>query len=316
MTRSSTAFVFAAGGSLGAIEVGMVKALTAAGMTADFVVGSSVGAINAAYFASDPTAEGLKRLEGIWRRVRRRDVFPITPVGGMVRLLTARDYVVSPAALRRLLERHLLLQGLEQARIPCHVIATDILEGKAVRLSSGPAVEALLATTAIPGVFPPVRIGGRALVDGAVAISTPIAAAVALGAARVIVLSPGLPCAAQAPPVGIVALGLQALHLLMVNQLLADLERFAGLADVVVVPPLCPLAVSSYDFSQTAELIERAAAATRHWLQHDGLRSGGIPDALRPHTHRPPEQLVATRDTVRGDAEDGGADLPEARYRN
>lgn len=290
MTRPTTAFVFAAGGSLGAIEVGMLKALTAAGVTADFVVGSSVGAINAAYFATDPTVEGVKRLEDVWHRVRRRDVFPITPVGGMVRLLTARDHLVSPAGLRRLLERSLALQRLEQARIPCHVIATDILEGKAVRLSAGSAVEALLATTAIPVVFPPVRIAGRALVDGAVASSTPIAAAVALGAARVIVLSPGLPCAAREPPVGIVALGLQALHVLIVNQVLADLERLAGVTDVVVVPPLCPLAVSSYDFSQTAELIERAAAATGHWLQHDGLRSGGIPDALRPHTHRPPRR--------------------------
>jgi NTE family protein len=263
----------------------MLKALTAAGVTADLVVGSSVGGINAACFAADPTADGVRRLEQIWRHVRTRDVFPISPLGGILRLLAGRDHLVSPAALRRLLERDLPLARLEQGRIPCHLVATDMVDGRAVILSSGPTVDALLATTAIPGVFPPVRLGGRALIDGAVASGTPIATALALGAGRVIVLSAGLPCALERHPRGVVAVGLHALNLLIVHQLVADLERLAGSADVVVAPPLCPLAVSSYDFSQTGTLIDRAAAATERWLHHDGPRRQAIPDGLRPHSH-------------------------------
>ncbi|MBI4421144.1 MAG: patatin-like phospholipase family protein [Gemmatimonadetes bacterium] len=295
MNRSGTAFVFAAGGSLGAIEVGMLRALTAAGVTADFVVGSSVGAINAAHYAHDPTAEGVARLEQIWRRVRRRDVFPVSPVGGIVRLLAGCDYLLSPAALRRLMERNLTLQRLEEARLPCHIVAADLVEGKAVALSSGPAVQALLATTAIPGVFPPVCIRPRTLVDGAVASGTPVSTAVALGAARVIVLSPGLPCAAPRPPAGVVSVGLHALNLLIVNQLLADLERVKGETEIVIVPPLCPLPVSSYDFSRTGELIDRAAASTAEWLGQDGLHHHEIPDSLRPHRHDGPAGTITGR---------------------
>lgn len=84
--NQGTAFVFAAGGSLGAVEVGTLRTLTAAGVKPDFVVGSSVGAINAAHFASDPTIDGVERLEQIWRGVRRRDVFPVTALGGVFRL--------------------------------------------------------------------------------------------------------------------------------------------------------------------------------------------------------------------------------------
>lgn len=285
MNRAGTAFVFAGGGSLGAIEVGMLRALTAAGVRADFVVGSSVGAINAVYYASDPSAEGVRRLEQIWRRVRRRNVFPVSAIGGVRRLLLGRDHLVSPAALRRLLTRNLKLERLEQCRIPCHIIATDLFDGSADILSSGPAAEALLATTAIPGVFPPVCIGSRTLVDGAVASGTPIASAVALGAERVIVLSSGLPCALTHPPAGVIQIGLHALNLLIVNQLVADLERLAGRTEVVVVPPLCPLPVSSYDFSHTGALIDRAAGSTAEWLAQGGLHRHEIPDALRPHHH-------------------------------
>lgn len=285
VSPEGTAFVFAAGGSLGAVEVGMLRALAAAGVKADFVVGSSVGAINAVYHACDPTVEGVERLEQIWQGVRRRDVFPVSAINGVLRLLTGRDHLVSPNALRRLLERHLSVR-LEQCRIPCHVIATDIFDGTARILSSGPAPEALLATTAIPGVFPPVCIGSRTLVDGAVASGTPIASTVTLGAARVIVLSPGLPCALNRPPAGVVQLGLHALNLLIVNQLVTDLERLAGHTNVAVVPPLCPLAVSAYDFSRTGELIDRAAESTAAWIGRGGLDRNEIPDSLRPHHHQ------------------------------
>jgi NTE family protein len=285
VNRSGTAFVFAAGGSLGAVEVGMLRALAAAGVVADFVVGSSVGAINAACYAADPTAEGVARLERIWRRVRRREVFPLSAIAGVVRLVSGRDHLVSPAILRRLLEQELPFARLEHGRIPCHVMATDLLERAAVRLSSGPAVPAVLASTAIPGVFPPVRLGSRTLVDGAVASGTPVTTAVALGAARVVVLSSGFPCALARPPAGVVALGLHALNILIVNQLVADLERVGDGVEIAVVPPLCPLSVSAYDFSHSGDLIDRAAASAEEWLRRDGLGRREIPPSLRPHRH-------------------------------
>jgi NTE family protein len=265
----------------------MLKALVAGGATADVVVGASVGALNAAYFASDPTPAGVERLERIWRAIRRRDVFPVSFGATVARVLARRDYLVSPASLHKLIRAVLPFERLEDGRIPCHVMATDLLDGSPVRLSSGPAMEALLASAAIPGVFPPVHVGSRTLVDGGVAGSTPIAAAVALGVERVIVLSPGLPCATHGHPRGAVAMGLHALNLLAVNQLLADLASLRSQADILLVPPLCPLSVHSYDFSRTGELIDRAAASTRDWLAAGGLHRPAVPPALRPHSHVP-----------------------------
>ncbi len=280
----TTAFVFAGGGSLGAVEVGMLKALVGAGVEADFVVGASVGAINAAYFAADPSPAGVARLEAIWRGLRRSDVFPLAPFGGLWGLLRRRDHLVDPAALGRLLERHLPYQRLEDAALPCHVVATRVFDGAEVCLSAGSAVEALLASAAIPGVFPPAHFDGHWLIDGGVANNTPLSTAIALGAHRVIVLPSGIPCALDAPPRGAIASALHALNLLIARQLLGEVDRHAAHAAVLIVPPLCPLAVSSYDFDAAGELIDRAAAGTAQWLRDGGLeRPGAVPHELTLH---------------------------------
>jgi len=280
-----TAFVFAGGGSLGAIEVGMLKALVEYGVRADLVVGSSVGAINAAFFAARPDLEGVRLLQQAWHDVRRKNVFPIGPLRGLAGLVTGRDHLADPAPLRKLLERWIPYRRLEESRIPCIIVATDLLSGSEVQISSGPVVDALLASAALPAVFPPVRIGDRDLLDGMVASHTPIAAAVSAGASRIIVLPTGHACSLEQPPRGALALALHALNLIITRQIVADAERWAAQADLILAPPLCPLAVSSHDFSHTDELIERAAAETARWLESGGLETRGVPMMLRPHRH-------------------------------
>ena len=90
-TYSKTAFVLAGGGSLGAVEVGMLECLVAAGVRADLVVGASVGAINGAYFAAHPDSEGVQRLRAIWAGLHRRDIFPFAPFGGFLSLLSLKE---------------------------------------------------------------------------------------------------------------------------------------------------------------------------------------------------------------------------------
>ena len=263
----------------------MLRALVHRGIQPDFVVGSSVGAINAVQFAADPTLDGVERLDRIWRTVHRRQVFPLSPLGALLRLVTQRGHLVAQSALRRLLEGHLTVRQLEDTVLPCHVMTTDLLGGTEVRLSAGPAVDALLASTAIPGIFQPVCRAGQHLVDGGVTSNTPIATAIELGAARVIVLPTGVACALSAPPRGMVAVALHALTLLIARQLVSDVERLRDRAQVVVIPPLCPLAVSSYDFSHGGELIDRAAEATARWLDDGGLGNPGVVAPLQPHHH-------------------------------
>jgi len=283
--KNLTAFVLAGGGSLGAVQVGMLAALTRQGVVPDLIVGASVGAINAAYYAAEPDGRGVERLERIWLKLHRSDVFPFSPLASIFGFFGKTDHLVTPAPLRSLIESELPYQRLEDAPLPCYVVATDALEGTEVVLSSGTAATALLASAAIPAVFPPVVLDGRFLLDGGVSNNTPISIAVEMGATRVIVLPTGISCALQAPPRGAMALALHALNLLIMRQLVSDIERCAGVADVVTVPPLCPLSTTSYDFSQSAALIHRAEASTKRWLQTDGLHHLGAPPGLLPHHH-------------------------------
>jgi NTE family protein len=280
-----TAFVFAGGGSLGAVQVGMLKALTRLEIVPDFVVGASVGAINGSYFAAEPGQDGVARLERIWGRLHRADVFPFSLINGLLALLGRRDHLVAPALLRSLMESELPCETLESARIPCHVVATDVLTGAEVTMTTGPITNALLASAAIPAVFPAVPIDGRYLMDGGVANNTPISTAIKLGATRIIVLPTGVSCALPRPPRGAVAIALHALNLLVMRQLVSDIERYSERAELIVLPPLCPVTVTGYDFSQTADLIHRSEAATRLWLKKNGLHDRGTPPELLPHEH-------------------------------
>src|SRR5579862_2183869 len=182
--KNSTAFVLAGGGSLGAVQVGMLAALTRRGVVPDFIVGASVGAINAAYYAAEPDERGVQRLERIWLKLHRSDVFPFSPIASMLGFFGKKDHLVTPAPLRSLIESELPYQRLEDTRLPCYVVATDALQGTGVVLSSGPAATALLASAAIPAVFPPVLLDGRFLLDGGVSNNTPISIAVEMGATR------------------------------------------------------------------------------------------------------------------------------------
>jgi len=283
--NTRTAFVFAGGGSLGAVEVGMLRELIRAEVRPDFVVGASAGAINAAYFAGAPDAKGVCALQALWCNIRRRDVMPFS-ITSLFRILMQRQqHLVHNGALRRLLQRSLDYRMIEDAPLPLHVVASDRVTGDEVVLSRGPVIEAVLASSAIPGVFPPVAIDGIELVDGGVCSNTPIAAAVRLGATDVIVLPAGFACALGTPPRGWIGQTLHALSLLVARQLVHDIERFAPQVRICVVPALCPLEVSSYDYGHCAALIERAADTTRSWLTSGGLRAAAAPGPLVFHEH-------------------------------
>ena len=284
--QPKTAFVFAGGGSLGAIQVGMLHSLAKHGIVADMACGSSAGAINAAYYAGDPTIEGIRKLDAIWRGLTRQDVFPVS-IGALFGFLWRRDFLVTSDGLRKLVETHLPYRNLEETRIPVFIVATDIISAETVVLSKGPACEAILASTAIPAAFPPVHMEALYLADGAISSNTPVRVAVANGAERLIILPTGYACARQSPPSGAVANALHALTLLIARQLIDELEHLEERIDYYVLPPLCPLECSPYDFSRTGELIERAIKSTDEWIDGGGLTAPRTHAQLGLHKHRP-----------------------------
>lgn len=282
--QSKTAFVFAGGGSFGAIQVGMLQSLVGHGVGADMVVGSSVGSINGAFYAGDPTLDGVKRLADIWRGLKRHDVFPIS-MRTLFGFLWRRDFLIPHDGIRKLIDDHIPYRNLEEAKLPVHIVTTDIITGDSVVLSDGPTADAIVASTAIPGAFSPIHYGDYYLADGAVSSNTPVRVAVKKGANRLIILPTGHACANDAPPVGAVANALHALTLLISRQLIGELENLGPDIEYYVVPPVCPLVGSPYDFSRTAEHIARAIDTTDAWLADEGLQRSEIPGELRPHDH-------------------------------
>lgn len=279
----TTAFVLSGGASLGSIQAGMLLALAEAGVVPDFIVGTSVGAVNGGWIASRPDATGAAGLAEVWRSLSRRDVFPTRPVVGLLGFLGRLPNLVPATGLRRLLTRHLGFSRLEDAPIPLHVVATDVLSGHDVLLSSGSAVDAIAASAAIPAVLPPVRINGRDLMDGGVVNNTPLSHAMALGADVVYALPTGYACDLAAPPKGVMAMALHALTLAINQRLAADIARFEQTADVRVAPPLCPVGVSPIDFSQAARLIAQAYRSTAAWLAQPPVTGQAV--LLAPHRH-------------------------------
>jgi NTE family protein len=260
-----TAFVLSGGGSLGAVQVGMLQALTEAGIKPDLLIGTSVGAVNAAWIGGTPDHDGALRLGEVWRGLRRQDIFPLSPWSSARGLLGRCNHVISNASLGEVLRKHLPYQRLEDAAVPVHVIATELKTGRAVLMSTGPALPALLASTAIPGIFPPITIGRRDFIDGGVANHTPIAAAMELGAKRIFVLPVGYPWLRQ-EPTNALGMALHALARFIEQKLDAEVAAYGHLADIQVLPTLDAPAVSPADFSHTDELITRGYRSCRKYL--------------------------------------------------
>jgi NTE family protein len=244
----------------------MLHALYERGIRPDLLVGTSAGALNAAYIASRPASVDTSiELGHVWRGLHRQDIFPLhapTLIGG---LGNHQDHLVPDRPLRRLVARHLQLDRLEHAEVPLHLIAFDLLSGEEVRLSQGSAEQAVLAAAAIPGVLPAVPWGKRQLVDGGVVNNTPISHAVELGAERIFVLSTQDPTARglPTPPRGALDAAVHAFSLMVDARLEADLARYADASELIVLPAVNPGHVQPTDFDHASRLIGAALEAAR-----------------------------------------------------
>jgi NTE family protein len=285
------AFVLSGGASLGAIQVGMVRALYERDIPPDLIIGTSAGALNGAFIASrPPTIETAEALADVWRGVTRNDVFPLRPLTGLFGFIGRFNHLVPERPLRSLLRRHLEFDRLEDASIPLHVIATEVESCKEVRLSRGDAIDAVMASAAIPAVFPPVEWEDSLLMDGGVSNNSPITHAIELGAGVVYVLPTGYACALDEPPRGALGMLLHAMNLLIQRRLIVEIELLESDAKLVVLPPPCPLDVQAVDFSRADELIERAFKDSSDFLDRVDVEAPAAllamhSERLQPHSH-------------------------------
>ena len=188
----TTAFVLGGGGVLGAVEVGMLKALFERGITPDLVLGTSVGALNGAMVASDPTPAVIERLVGLWREAGQTgDVYGERPLTTVRRAVSTRTHIYSAEPLKARLRDELGDVTFEELPVQFQVCAASIERAAEHWFDSGPVVEAVVASAAVPGLLPPARVGDEHFLDGGIVNSIPLGRAVRLGATRVFVLQVG-----------------------------------------------------------------------------------------------------------------------------
>ena len=185
------AFVLGGGGHLGAYEVGMLRALVEHGIVPDLVVGTSVGAFNGAAVAASPSLEAVDRLEEAWTRLDNSDVFSGSVFSGAANLVRTRTSVHSNEPLRKMLEELLPAKDFADLEVPFQCVAASIERAAEHWFSEGPLIEAILASSAVPGILPAVEIDGEHFIDGGIVNSIPIARAVELGATDIYVLHVG-----------------------------------------------------------------------------------------------------------------------------
>lgn len=251
-TGPLTALVLGGGGSRGAITVGLYRALVELGVQINLIIATSIGAINGAFIAAG-TSPG--ELEARWRSLRTRNV-----VGSrwqFLRLLTGASSLFGNHNLRRLLQNQLPVRSFRELRIPLVILGTDLETGESVELTEGNLIEAILASTALPGFFPPIEQEGRRLVDGGLSNNVPIDVAVDRGAGRVF----GMLCSCAKGLPGksnfITVLG-QCFSLAINARFRCDQQLFQPRVKLHILEPCLLPNLELLDFDRAGELIEPA----------------------------------------------------------
>jgi NTE family protein len=264
-----TAFVLAGGGSRGAVQVGMLEELIRRGIRADRVFGASVGAINGASFAGNPTLEGVEHMARVWRGVKGTEIFPRGTFDGPWAFLQKRASVHANTGLRAIIESGIDYENLEDAIIPVEVVTTSMTDGRERWISRGPAVEAILASSAIPSIFPPVTIDGDMLVDGGVVNNVPISRALAAGCDRIYVLLCGPLHYRPRPPQRPVEAQLTAFFVAIHARFVRELAALPPGVEVVVFSGGGEPSGQYRDFSATATLIDEGRREVADVLGRD-----------------------------------------------
>ena len=289
-------FVLSGGANLGSLHVGMLKALLEAGIKPDVVVGTSIGAVNAAHLAFDPSLENLEGLEECWRSVRARDIFPFSPVRN-ARALFREGAFFSSHRWRDFLTERLQYETFEETAVPLRITATDYEEGRSIVFDSGSVVEAVLASTSLPAIFPPHEIDGHYYLDGAISDQLPLKVALEAGAHTVYVMAVNVP----SPPLdrrSPFTILRHSLTILLFPRIRLDALSLPGdhpKLRIVQVPSVSTQ-VSLWDMSRHEDLIATAYQSTKEFLeaehaQDDRIDVASVPE-MQVETQTPEDPVV------------------------
>ena len=269
-------YVLGGGGSLGAIQVGMLQALAERDAPPDVVAGSSVGSLNGAVLALDPKG-AANRLSHLWARLTRAQVFPGGLLAQARTLQHTHTHLFPSTGLTDIITGFI---GPERTfadlTLPFAAVTTDIATARPHVLRDGPLLPALLASTAIPGIFAPAELGPLRLYDGGLVANVPMRQAIAMGARSLVVLDCNFPGNIPEVSGSIAEVLFYTAMVTMRAQAVLEAPLVAADVPVVYLHGPEPLRVSPLDFRQTATLIETAYEAARAFLDELDITGPGL----------------------------------------
>jgi len=260
-----TALILGGGGSRGAVGVGLYKALVELGIQLDFIVSSSIGAVTGAFIAAGMSPA---ELESHWKSLRTSDV--IGSRWQFLRLLMGASSAFTNGSLRNLLRRVLPVRFFSELRIPLAIVTTDLETGETIVLTEGDLIDAILASTALPGLFPPISWRGRRLIDGGLSNNVPIDLAIERGAERVIGMLCGCTRGLPARANFVAVLG-QSFSLALNARYRCDEQMYKPQTQLHILEPCFDPALDLLDFDHAAALIRPAYEYALEHLRRDKL---------------------------------------------
>lgn len=276
-----TAFVLSGGGNLGALQVGMLRALFERRIAPDLVLGCSVGALNGAAIAHDPSLATVGRMQDQWRGLADHDVMPAGLLPTTVQLARKGVAIHDNANLRKVVETMLPVRRFEELAVPFQCVAVALAEGRETWFSEGDVVAPILASAALPAVYPPVEIDGVAYLDGAIVNDVPVSRAVELGADRIFVLHVGSWDRPRPEPKRPLDMAMYAYWLARRSRFQRDLAAIPPNIEVIVLPPGATPLIRYNDFGHSDEMIATSYKATSTFLDaQEGDRTDDVAAAV------------------------------------
>ncbi len=300
-----TALVLGGGGTRGAVQIGMLQVLAEHGFVPDRIYGCSVGALNGVAFASDPTVEGVERMTRIWTGLRRDDVYPQGRLHGPWLYVQQRDSVYANSGLRKIMDEGFACELLEETLIPVEVVATSLVTGQERWFTRGSAVDAVLASAAIPAIFPPVELDDDRLIDGAVVNNVPIRRAIEGGATTIVVLLCSSPLYGPVLPKRPVEGMINALMISIHARFVREMAQLPPGVEVILCVGSDESVRDFDDFSSTESLITQGRTEASEVVRRYGLGSAVVTGAGPPAERRAPRPVP---DVGPEASEDTGAD--------
>lgn len=268
-------FVLSGGGNRGALEVGALQALLGHGIQPDMLVGTSAGAMNAAFIAADPGLVGALTLGGLWKSLRRSDVFPGNPLTMAWRVLTGQDGLMSSARLRDLVLRNLPpdVTRFGDLRARLYTTAADLNTATLYLFGDDPTtliVDAVMASASLPITFPPYVYHGAQLVDGGIVANVPIEIAMSKGATEIYAVDLGYSGEPVPNAHGVFQIAQRMLTTLIYQQLLDDLAEAAEDERVTLHHIRIPAfhGISMWDFGHAEDMIRVGKEVAETYLAH------------------------------------------------